>query len=510
MHLQLRFAPIRRFALPLLVLAAPSVWMLTFVPPLWRDVDAYVQTVYPPGANTILLHGPLYCTLSRLPLWIGYLASASGPPVLLGHFIEHTQLTNAGITALIMSQHVALWGGVLFLISAVAVDWAARLVLAVFIATQPVFYAFAHCVGSETLSMILILYFIGIGLRITHRFPAVSPNMWLAATTLLCCCILTRQINRVLAGLLPAALALVVVVGSRYSRAALRQWVISIATGVVALVWASAVIHLLCWHTHTPWRPQFGYTFVWRLNFLSEMEPQSRRAFLDAIATRSNRPDVQQLSQIVNESFRENSAWHAPDFARHAKIVLSNGRAEFTDAGFDNVLNAFARAALVPPLAPLRAAAIADFADATTRTETDAVAYLFLTTAYYHAHTADMPQLAGLRIVDARGKSGSHAMPSYFYWWSAVSLRAWTAIAAFALIIAVVIDSRGGNRHRGEIIYVATAAVVGLVMLLINCFFAQFQERFTLPALEGLLVAVTVALGVIVNGASRYLAPESR
>ena len=49
------------------------------MPPLWKDVDAYNQTVRPPGLVTILLHGPLYCTLSRVPLWFGYLISGSGP-----------------------------------------------------------------------------------------------------------------------------------------------------------------------------------------------------------------------------------------------------------------------------------------------------------------------------------------------------------------------------------------------------------------------------------------------
>jgi hypothetical protein len=75
-------------ALLIVVLATPSLWLMLAVPPLWRNSDAYVQTVYPPGAGTILAHGPLYCTLSRVPLWFGYLISGAGPAVGLGHFIN--------------------------------------------------------------------------------------------------------------------------------------------------------------------------------------------------------------------------------------------------------------------------------------------------------------------------------------------------------------------------------------------------------------------------------------
>src|SRR5262249_32184801 len=91
---------IRKFAatiLPFLLLTTPSLWLLFFVPPLWRGVDAYNQTVRPPGLDTILHHGPLYCALSRVPLWFGYLISRSGPAESLGYFIKHSQLTDAGV-----------------------------------------------------------------------------------------------------------------------------------------------------------------------------------------------------------------------------------------------------------------------------------------------------------------------------------------------------------------------------------------------------------------------------
>src|SRR5262245_31391101 len=151
---------------PFLVLTIPSLWLLLSVPPLWRSVDAYNQTVRPPGLVTILLHGPLYCSLSRVPLWFGYLISGSRPAESLGYFIKHSQLTDAGVYSLLVLQHGALWCGAVCLIYAIARTLLLRLFLAMLFASQPLFYAFAHCVGSEALSMIVILLLAASGVRL--------------------------------------------------------------------------------------------------------------------------------------------------------------------------------------------------------------------------------------------------------------------------------------------------------------------------------------------------------
>src|SRR5215468_1201326 len=205
---------IRKFAattLPFLFLTIPSLWLMWSVPPLWRGVDAYNQTVRPPGLVTILLHGSLYCTLTRIPLWFGYLISRSGPAESFGYFIKHSQLTDAGVYSLVVLQHAAVWCGAVYLIYAIARTLLLRVFLAACFASQPLFYVFAHCVGSETLSMIVILLLVGSGVRLMLHYPDIGARHWIIFTVCLAAASLTRHINCVLAVVLPTTMILIMI-----------------------------------------------------------------------------------------------------------------------------------------------------------------------------------------------------------------------------------------------------------------------------------------------------------
>jgi hypothetical protein len=141
--------------------------------------------------------------------------------------------------------------------------------------------------------MSAILMLVGAGLRIVLDYPKIRASKWIVAGAILCCCILTRHINSVLAALLPVtmfmlALARWLKVGS-WRRKQIeapqfefalhaRVWATSIALGVAALVVASGCTHFLCRRAHIRWRPKVGVTFVWRLNFLQAMPPAARHA----------------------------------------------------------------------------------------------------------------------------------------------------------------------------------------------------------------------------------------
>jgi hypothetical protein len=506
-------------ALPLLVLAAPSIWLIAIVPPLWRDVDAYVQTVFPPSASTILLHGPLYCTLSRVPLWLGYLISGTGPAVRFGHFIKHTQLTDTGVFVLLFLQHASLWCAALYFINAITATLSARLLLAVFFASHPLFYTFAHCIGSETVSMIIMVFLAGAGLRIVLRYPDIIVVDWILFGALLCSSILTRHINCALVALLPITLLLIalgeslrIFVVQRRTRPTAhfefgkpaRVWGTSIATGLSALILATSVTHFLCWRAHIHCRPKFGFTFLWRLNFLERVPAASRDGFLSTTASRCQLPETRQLLAMLANWFGQNKPWDPAQFVKEARGTLFNSAGKFRDemdTKFDRFLNEMAHAFLCPPNAALRSAALDDFKYATRLREADVAHYLFVTTDFYFNHRSDLPQLAELKTFrEPRTELIDAANRFYFRWWNPISFRGWSVIGLLVFLVALFMNIKFRTASGPVILYAVTLSSFGVIMVLLNCFFAQIQPRFSLPMMEFLLLSMMILLGLIFRG----------
>ena len=203
----------------LIILLAPSIWMMWTIPPLWRDVDGYVQLMHPLGCTTILDYGPLYCFLARLPLYVGYviefLRGVVPPPSRV--FLSYPVLTDSGIFALLLSQHAALAASGFYLIASISRFFWVRLSMSIFWAANPLFYAFAQSVGSEMLSLILVILLVTTGLRIMQEarnvpweelryFGVLLWLEWLYFGALLCLCLVTRYGNVVLVILMPLAL----------------------------------------------------------------------------------------------------------------------------------------------------------------------------------------------------------------------------------------------------------------------------------------------------------------
>jgi hypothetical protein len=510
---------IRRFAattLPFLLLTIPSLWLMWSVPPLWRGVDAYNQTVRPPGLVTILLNGPLYCTLSRVPLWFGYLISGSGPAESLGHFIKHSKLNDAGVCSLVVLQHAALWFGAVYLIYAIARTLLLRLFLAVLFASQPLFYAFAHCVGSEALSMIVILLLAASGVRLLLRYPDIGALDWIIFTIFIAAASLTRHINCVLAAVLPTAMVVIIIerglrllAGHQHASAVAKVefpklakvWLISVATGLIGLILATSVTHLLCWRARTPWRSTFGYTFIWRLNFLETMQPNQRQELLDIIASKCRLPESRQLLDLLGNWMNRSKLWDPGAFIQEAHSALTDPEMRFHSEKFDRVLNEIASGFLYPPTAPLRSAALSDFTTATRSTEGDIVRFLFVHTDYFFSYRDKMPQCSGLKTFrEPRERLAAARELSYFHWWNLFSFRAWSIFGLIVLLSALVVDYKRGGENTPLILLAVSLWIIGVAMVLLNCFFAQLQHRYILPTMELLLLSLIILCGVLFRG----------
>jgi hypothetical protein len=502
--------------LPPLFLAIPSLWLLLSVPPLWRGVDAYNQTVRPPGMVTILLHAPLYCTLSRIPLWFGYLISGSGPAESLGYFIKHTQLTDAGVYLLVVLQHGALWCGAIYLIYAIAKTLLLRLLLAVFFASQPLFYSLAHCVGSEALSMIVILFLGASGVRLIVRYPDIRPRDWIVFTVFIAAAALTRHINCVLAAVLPITMIVIIIerglrrvvtdqkaiadANVQFSKA-WKIWFISIATGLMGLFCATSVTHFLCWRAHMPWRSTFGYTFLWRFNFLETMQPSPRQALLNLVASKCRLPESHQLLELLGNWIDRNKHWEPGAFIQEAHSYLSDPEMKYHGEKFDRVLNEIASGFLYPPAAPFRSAALSDFTTATASTEGDIVQFLFVNTDYFFSHRDKMPQCSGLKTFrEPRDRLLEARKLSYFRWWNLLSFRAWGIFGLIVLLSVVVVDYKRGGKNAPVILLAVSLSFVGMALMLLNCFFAQLQPRYILPMMELLLLSLMILIGVLFSG----------
>ena len=92
---------------PAIALSIPSIYLLFFYPPLWKDVDALGQLTAPASVLNILHSPPLYCFPARIPFLItSWIANIWMNRSLYGVF-EQQQPSLEGIFLLVIVQHIA-------------------------------------------------------------------------------------------------------------------------------------------------------------------------------------------------------------------------------------------------------------------------------------------------------------------------------------------------------------------------------------------------------------------
>lgn len=496
-----------------LVVLTPSIWMLSVVPPLWRGVDAYVQVAYPPGTGTLLQFGPLYSFAARIPLYVGYAMDSlrAGRPLPTLVFFIHPVLTDSGVFALLILQHVALCCSAFYLIILTSRLFWIRLALAITWAVNPLFYTFAHCVGSETLGMILLLLVGAVGLRIMRHPRKVLWEEWVLFGILVWLSILARHINATLAGLLPLTFLLLSAhhlimlpfarsrLAGRWRRLrakhAIQRATFAVTVGISCIVLANASSRVLCYAAQIPYYSTVGFTFLFRLKFLAGLPPEKRNELLDEVEKRTASEDVKKLISLLRNAFSTNQNWDVMAFMRKAQESLFTRQTDPQGQRFYLLLNRTEKVFLCPPNKVLLTAVARDFKRSQETTIPDVVRQVFASTTSLLSIPTVPPAYASLRTF--RDSSPAQIMAvfkkhAYFRRPKDVSYRAFLFLwaANFALIIALARTRRLRVSVVGS--YAAALTLVGLFMMVANCVLNVFQPRYTLPMWELTIVSASI------------------
>ncbi|MBV9489901.1 MAG: hypothetical protein JO069_09280 [Verrucomicrobia bacterium] len=311
------------------VLLLPSLWCLLCVPPLWRDTDGFNQIASTFAPKGIIHWLPGYCFCGRLVVIaagiVASLVSGHGLPYLS---IGNPQLSDAGIYALLLVQQAFLFAALTYLVRTFVDGFWYRLGWSVVLALTPWMYTFANCIGSEAFSNPLVLLVIAVGWR-CFRAPSLTAGKIAGLFGLVLAACLTRQINLLLAALLPLSCLFLglhrFVLGFTPGPVAgggdgpdagapsqRRVWpdathwagrcALFGAVGAMAVLGSLGVQRVMCALFRVPYRSTFGETFEWRLNFLKAMPGPERARLLGRIAEKLDDPVITKALQSLDAS----------------------------------------------------------------------------------------------------------------------------------------------------------------------------------------------------------------
>jgi len=188
---------------PAIALSVPSIYLLFFYPPLWKDVDALGLLTAPASVVNILHSPPLYCFFARIPFWItSWTANIWMNRSLYGVF-EQQQPSLEGIYLLVIVQHIALISALTYTIVSLTSNRSLRFVFALSLASFSSLYTHAHCCGSEALSIPATFVLLAAGTSIVRGF---SLSAWIVCGTAMILAIGSRHLNLIFAVWLPIAI----------------------------------------------------------------------------------------------------------------------------------------------------------------------------------------------------------------------------------------------------------------------------------------------------------------
>lgn len=497
----------RQLLLLALILSLPSLYCLLFVPPLWRDSDGFLQVFTKPSYLTILHWPPLYCFGARLPLLFGNLLDRG----FLAHFPpKQSVFTDPGVYALLLAQHAALILACLAACRTFTTRPLLQCGFATAFALSPALYAFANCVGSESLSHTLLIWTVVAAARLKQR---PDPNRHLTYIGALTSAILARHINALACLLLPVQAGLEGV-GKTFStllnpRSAPRKPVptaagkplaASLALSAAAFLIAQWVMYVLCAGTGTVWVSRLGYTFQWRLDFLAYLPSTERRALLAALDKRLNDPLISSGLAAVETAFERQEPF---DPERLFSAMYDNLASQGMKASgarrdlIDRKLNRLAQTLLLSPDRHFWHVVTADFLASMNYSPPQMAAEPFLSTDWLKARLGQpvFEPLRGLvTFRSAQRSAETWQKGAYFQFGAGIPVWSFGG-AALVCCALLALNAPRAETPWPALSFSLALLFTGAALLYANCALTFRGARFVPPTYTLFLLAAMASLG---------------
>lgn len=462
---------------------------------------------------TVLHWPPLYCFFARIPIALGDIISALfGGRVFPGFRLLPPVFTDLGIYLLIFTQHLFLVATLFFICISLTPSPLTRILIAGLFALSPPLYAFAHSVGSESLSNVLTLLSAVLAYKCLCAGDTSRILLYCLVGALVAG-ILTRHVNATIIGLLPATYILLL--GTKFlpgilspingtgppGRSYLKKFfkysfIAGLSVGIAHLIVLGA-----CLWAKTPYRSKVGATFEWRLYYLAGLPEKSREQILQKVDRNLHDPAVSYALKKDEDLLVTTNSW-SPTVLHLAlsEWLSAHGVAHLKELHLevDRRLNRIAFQFLGHGGPNFRGVVIHDLWASLNYDPSEICGDAFSTTDLFVQMSAGPAFVPVRHLSTVRPRDQSYA--SEFSRDPYLTLGQHLPIWAILLtVLALALGSLFLRRMpRPEIsLFAISLIITGMVISVANCALTTLLARFTLPLYILLLFGLAMELAVI-------------
>jgi hypothetical protein len=528
--LHLRRTETLRQGILLLILLIPSVYIFLTVPPLWRDTDAFNEIGSTFAPKGIIHWLPGYCLGGRLIVFAGSIVAS----LLGGHGVPHlsmnaTLLSDAGISTLIVVQHLFLVLSLFYVVKTLSDHFPIRVLFAVVFALTPWLYVYANCIGSEAFSNPLVYLIVACGWNCLRTTDLDQRTIFIYFGLLLAAA-LTRQINGLLVAVLPIALlplaAKELLFGGATAKLANhqsrfrypRRLLIFGMVGLSAIGTSLLVQQTMCWLFRVPFRSTYGETFSYRLGYLGGLSEQERTAILTGISGKLGDPVITEALDTLNRALNRGDGWYDTYlYYKIEEILLRTGLNDAPSRTWqtDLKLNRIATCVQLSGERNFLDVVWASFVLSTFFAQTDLASAPFALTEWLRKLLPN-PRFEPLRgLTSFQHQEGYYDAAfqriPYLHLFERIPML---EMACLTIVLAIVFAGLALiGRLRDSLTeagawYAVSMIIVGLLVSLVTCVSTYFQARLFLPLYSlfqmSMLLAVSLAANLLLPRLERF------